>query len=150
MEVILLKDVEKLGFSEDVVTVKPGFARNYLIPKGLAVVHNKSNGNILKEKLKLRDKKEAEEMANINSKIEQLKSVNLQVGAKVGSENKIFGSVNAIQISEAFEKQGVVVDRRKITVKEGDIKELGSYTVVVALSKSEDHIVEVPLEIIAE
>jgi large subunit ribosomal protein L9 len=142
MEVILINDVDKLGFAEDVVKVKPGYARNFLIPRGLGVVKNPTNLALLTEKIKVREKNEA------NAIIEQLKSTNLQIGAKVGTTSRIFGSVNAVLISEAFKKNGLDIDRRKITVKEGEIKELGSYTVVVNLTK--EQAVEVPLEVIAE
>lgn len=148
MEVILINDVDKLGFAEDLVKVKPGFARNYLIPRGYAMVKNPTNMAILAEKIKVREKKEAKQLANVNAIIEQLKSCNLQIGAKVGTTNRIFGSVNPVQISEAFKKNGIEIDRRKISIKEGEIKELGSYTVVVNLTK--EHVSEVPLEIIAE
>jgi large subunit ribosomal protein L9 len=148
MEVILINDVDKLGFAEDVVKVKPGYARNFLIPRGLGVVKNPTNLALLTEKIKVREKNEAKQMANINAIIEQLKSTNLQIGAKVGTTSRIFGSVNAVLISEAFKKNGLDIDRRKIAVKEGEIKELGSYTVVVNLTK--EQAVEVPLEVIAE
>jgi large subunit ribosomal protein L9 len=148
MEVILTSDVDKLGFSEDVVKVKPGYARNFLIPRGLAMVKNPTNLAILAEKIKVREKNEAKLLSNLKETIEQLKQVNLQIGAKVGTTNRIFGSVNAVQISEAFKKNGIAIDRRKISIKEGDIKELGSYTVVVQHTKEEFS--EVPLEIIAE
>lgn len=148
MEVILINDVDKLGFAEDIVKVKPGYARNFLIPRGLGVVKNPTNLAILAEKIKVREKNEAKQMANITAIIEQLKNTNLQIGAKVGTTSRIFGSVNAVQIAEAFKKSGVEIDRRKISVKEGDIKELGSYTVVVNLTK--EHTAEVPLEVISE
>jgi large subunit ribosomal protein L9 len=148
MEVILINDVDKLGFAEDLVKVKPGFARNFLIPRGFAVVKNPTNHAQLLERIKVREKKEAALMANINLIIDQLKSTNLQIGTKVGTTNRIFGSVNAVQIAEALKKNGIEIDRRKISVKEGDIKELGNYTVLVALTK--DQTIEVPLEIISE
>ncbi|MBL7789169.1 MAG: 50S ribosomal protein L9 [Chitinophagales bacterium] len=148
MEVILINDVDKLGFAEDIVKVKPGYARNFLIPRGLGVVKNPTNLAILAEKIKVREKNEAKQMANLNAILEQLKGTNLQIGAKVGTTSRIFGSVNAVQISEAFKKNGLEIDRRKITVKEGEIKELGSYTVVVNLTKEQS--TEVPLEVIAE
>lgn len=148
MEVILINDVDKLGFAEDIVKVKPGFARNFLIPRGLGVVKNPTNLALLAEKIKVREKNEAKQLANISAILEQLKSTNLQIGAKVGTTSRIFGSVNAVQISEAFKKNGVEIDRRKITIKEGEIKELGSYTVVVSLTKEQT--AEVPLEVIAE
>jgi large subunit ribosomal protein L9 len=148
MEVILINDVDKLGFAEDVVKVKPGYARNFLIPRGLGVVKNPTNLALLTEKIKVREKNEAKQMANINAIIEQLNNTNLQIGAKVSTTSKIFGSVNAVLISEAFKKNGLDIDRRKITVKEGEIKELGSYTVLVTLTK--EQAVEVPMEVIAE
>lgn len=148
MEVILINDVDKLGFAEDIVKVKPGYARNFLIPRGLGVVKNPTNMAILSEKIKVREKNEAKQMANINSILEQLNSTNLQIGAKVGATSRIFGSVNAVQISEALKKNGLEIDRRKISIKEGDIKELGSYTVLVNLTK--EYSAEVPLEVIAE
>ena len=148
MEVILINDVDKLGFAEDIVKVKPGFARNFLIPRGLGVVKNPTNLALLTEKIKVREKNEAKQLANISAILEQLKSTNLQIGAKVGTTSRIFGSVNPVQISEAFKKNGIEIDRRKITVKEGEIKELGSYTVLVNLTK--EHTAEVPLEVIAE
>lgn len=148
MEVILINDVDKLGFAEDVVNVKPGFARNYLIPQGLAIVKNKSNEAFLAERIKVREKNEAKQLADINSIIEKLKATNLQLGAKVGTTNKIFGSISPVQIAEALKASDINIDRRKISIKEGDIKELGSYTAVVTLTK--EHIVEIPLEIISE
>lgn len=148
MEVILINDVDKLGFAEDVVNVKPGFARNYLIPQGLAIVKNKSNEAFLAERIKVREKNEAKQLADINSIIEKLKATNLQLGAKVGTTNKIFGSISPVQIAEALKASDIIIDRRKISIKEGDIKELGSYTAVVTLTK--EHIVEIPLEIISE
>jgi large subunit ribosomal protein L9 len=148
MEVILTNDVDKLGFAEDLVKVKPGYARNFLIPRGLAMVKNPTNMALLAEKIKVREKKEAAQLANVAAILEQLKNTNLQIGCKVGTTNRIFGSVNAVLISEAFKKNGIDIDRRKISVKEGEIKELGSYTVLVNLTK--DSVSEVPLEIIAE
>jgi large subunit ribosomal protein L9 len=148
MEVILINDVDKLGFAEDVVKVKPGYARNFLIPRGFAMTKNLSNMAILAEKIKVREKKEAAQLANLTAILEQLKNTNLQIGAKVGTTNRIFGAVGPVQISEAFKMAGVEVDRRKITIKEGEIKELGSYTVIVNMTK--EHTNEVPLEIIAE
>lgn len=148
MEVILINDVDKLGFSEDVVKVKPGYARNYLIPRGLAVVKNPTNLSQLAEKIKIREKKEAAQLANINAIVEKLKTINLQLGAKVGTTNRIFGSINAVQIADALKKNSVEIDRRRIAIKEGDIKELGNYTAVITLSK--ETLVEIPLEVIAE
>ncbi len=148
MEVILINDVEKLGYADDVVNVKPGYARNFLIPNGLAVVSNASNLNLLNERIKRRDKVEAKQLANLQAVIGKLAETKLEIGTKVGGNGKIFGSISAIQISEVLKGKGVEIDRRKISVKEGDIKEVGSYTVVIALTKEQS--VELPLEIFAE
>jgi large subunit ribosomal protein L9 len=148
MEVILINDVEKLGYADDVVNVKPGYARNFLIPNGLAVVSNASNLNLLNERIKRRDKVEAKQLANLQTVIGKLAETKIEIGTKVGGNGKIFGSISAIQISEVLKGKGVEIDRRKISVKEGDIKEVGSYTVVIALTKEQS--VELPLEIFAE
>jgi large subunit ribosomal protein L9 len=148
MEVILINDVEKLGYADDVVNVKPGYARNFLIPNGLAVVSNASNLNLLNERIKRRDKVEAKQLANLQAVIGKLAETKIEIGTKVGGNGKIFGSISAIQISEVLKSKGVEIDRRKISVKEGDIKEVGSYTVVIALTKEQS--VELPLEIFAE
>lgn len=148
MEVILINDVEKLGYADDVVNVKPGYARNFLIPNGLAVVSNASNLNLLNERIKRRDKVEAKQLANLQAVVGKLAETKLEIGTKVGGNGKIFGSISAIQISEVLKGKGVEIDRRKISVKEGDIKEVGSYTVVIALTKEQS--VELPLEIFAE
>jgi large subunit ribosomal protein L9 len=148
MEVILLNDVDKLGFSEEIVKVKPGFARNYLIPRGYAVVKNETNLKLLAESIKRREKVEAKELANLQDIVDKLKNTSLQLPAKVGNSNRIFGSISAVQIAEAFVANGIKVDRRKISVKEGDIKELGNYTAVVTLTKEVS--IDVPLEIVAE
>jgi large subunit ribosomal protein L9 len=148
MEVILINDVEKLGYADDVVNVKPGYARNFLIPNGLAVVNNASNLNLLNERIKRRDKVEAKQLANLQAVVGKLAETKLEIGTKVGGNGKIFGSISAIQISDVLKGKGVEIDRRKISVKEGDIKEVGSYTVVIALTKEQS--VELPLEIFAE
>jgi len=137
-----------LGYADDVVNVKPGYARNFLIPNGLAVVSNASNLNLLNERIKRRDKVEAKQLANLQAVIGKLAETKIEIGTKVGGNGKIFGSISAIQISEVLKSKGVEIDRRKISVKEGDIKEVGSYTVVIALTKEQS--VELPLEIFAE
>jgi large subunit ribosomal protein L9 len=148
MEVILINDVEKLGYADDVVNVKPGYARNFLIPNGLAVVSNAANLNLLNERIKRRDKVEAKQLANLQAVIGKLAETKIEIGTKVGGNGKIFGSISAMQISEVLKSKGVEIDRRKISVKEGDIKEVGSYTVLIALTKEQS--VELPLEIFAE
>lgn len=149
MQVILLQDVNKLGYADEIVTVKPGFARNYLLPQGIAVNHNDTNLKLLAERIKQREKKEARMMADLQNIIDKVKSASIKIGAKVGTTDKIFGSVGAVQISEAIKNQiGVEIDRRKITVKEGDVKVVGNYTAVLNLSR--DHQIEMPFEVVGE
>lgn len=149
MQVILLQDVNKLGYADEIVTVKPGFARNYLLPQGIAVNHNDTNLKLLAERIKQREKKEAKLMADLQNIIDKVKSASIKIGAKVGTTDKIFGSVGAVQISEAIKNQiGIEIDRRKITVKEGDVKVTGNYTAILNLSR--DHQIEMPFEVIGE
>ena len=149
MQVILLQDVNKLGFADEVVTVKPGFARNFLLPQGMAMNHNATNMKLLEERLKQRDKKDAKLFADLQNIIDKVKSANIKIGAKVGTTDKIFGSVGAVQISEAIKNQiGIDIDRRKISVKEGDVKLTGAYTAILNLNK--DHQIEMPFEVVGE
>src|ERR1700679_3968556 len=114
MEIILKKDVEKLGYADDMVSVKPGFALNYLIPQGMAVIANGTNRAILAEAVKQKDKKEAKLVARINEIKVRLESAKLTIGAKVGTTDKIFGSVTAYHVAEAIKKAvDIEVDRRK-------------------------------------
>jgi large subunit ribosomal protein L9 len=148
MEVILINDVDKLGYSDEIVKVKPGFGRNYLIPKGFAIVKNAANEKLLNERLKRREKIEAKQVEALKSMMSQLKDTKIEFGAKVGSNNKIFGSVQPIQLAEKLKAKGIEIDKRKISIKEGEIKEVGSYTILINLTKEE--VVEIPLEVIAE
>lgn len=135
MNVILLKEIEKLGLQHQEVTVKPGYARNYLIPQGLAIVSNTTNKKILKEKIKQADIKESklrEEMQNIAN---VLKEGVVKIGAKVGKEDKIFGTITPLQLVDAVKEQlGVEVDRKKIVFEE-DVKSLGTFTANLHLHK---------------
>lgn len=148
MEVILTQDVKNLGYKDDVVKVKPGFGRNFLIPKGLAKIADDSNRKVLAETIKQRafkeDKirKEAEELA------EKLKNVTVSVGAKIGDSGKIFGSVTTIQVADALKKQGYNVDRRQITLDEDHIKTAGTYTANLNLHKEVR--VKLSFEVVAE
>jgi large subunit ribosomal protein L9 len=147
MEIILKQDVKKLGEKDDILNVKPGFARNFLIPQGFAVIANDSNRKILAENLRQvqfkqdKLKKDAEVIAAA------LEGVTLTIGAKAGESGKIFGAVNPLQIAEAIKKIGHEVDRRKITF-ETDVKFIGSYIANVNLHKEVK--VQVPFEVIAE
>lgn len=149
MEVILIKDVEKLGFADDKVNVKPGFALNYLIPQGYAVIKNDSTLAALAGRIKAAEKKEAQMASQFAEIATRLQSASLKIGAKVGTTGKIFGSVSAYHIAEAIKNQlQVEVDRRKIKVVEGEIKQLGNYTAEVGLGASNKATVNI--EVVAE
>ena len=149
MEVILIKDVEKLGFADDVVKVRPGFGLNYLIPQGLAVVKNDSAMAQLAQRGRGREIREAKLVEQFNEISARLQSATVRIGAKVGTTGKIFGSVSAYHIAEAIKNQlQVEVDRRKVTVVEGEVKNLGTYTAEVGLGSSKK--VTVTFEVVAE
>ena len=127
MEIILIQDVDNLGGKNETLKVKNGYARNFLIPRGLAVEANPSNRKMLDERLKVSKKKEEAMLAQINSVIAKLQEAPLKVGAKTGTSGKIFGSVTQLQIARAIRDQkGYDIDRRKITIAD-DVKELGTY-----------------------
>jgi large subunit ribosomal protein L9 len=127
MEVILIKDVDNLGGANELVKVKNGYARNYLIPGKLAVEASPSNVKQMEERNKQAKKKEDKMLAEINSVIAKLNESPLKVGAKTGTSGKIFGSVTSLQISRAIrEQKGYEIDRKKISITD-EVKELGTY-----------------------
>ena len=148
MEVILKQDIQKLGIRDDIIKVKDGYARNYLIPNGMAVHATPSVKKMHSETLKQRAHKEEQLREHATAIAEKLKDVSLTIGAKTSTKGKIFGSVNTIQISEALAEKGFDVDRRNISIKEDLIKEVGNYTATVRLHR--DVKVEIPFEIVAE
>lgn len=136
MEIILTQDIAKLGFANDVITVKDGYARNYLIPNGLAKQATSSAKKILAENLKQRAHKEEKIRKEAEVLAQAIEAAELSIGAKVGQSGKIFGSVNAMQISDALKSQAnLIVDRKKINVKGENIKEIGAYTAEVNLHR---------------
>ena len=148
MQVILIQDVNNLGGANEVVTVKNGYARNFLIPQKVAIEASPSNLKQLEERLKQLKKKEAKMMAEINKVIAVLKEGPVKIGAKTGTSGKIFGSVTTVQIARAIrEQKGYEVDRRKIQVLD-EIKELGNFKAKVDFGNG--HETELELEIIAE
>ena len=148
MDIILIQDVDNLGGKNELVKVRNGYARNFLIPRRLAVEANPSNKKQLEERLKVAKKKEDAMLAQINSVIAKLKEAPVKVGAKTGTSGKIFGSVTSLQISRAIRDQkGYDIDRKKITVND-DIKELGNYKATVDFGNGQN--AEVELEVIAE
>jgi large subunit ribosomal protein L9 len=148
MEVILKQDVKSLGHKDEIVKVRDGFGRNYLIPQGFAIVANDGNKKMLTETLRQRAHKEAKIRQEAEANVQKLASLELTIGAKVGESGKIFGSVNAIQLAEALKKAGYDLDRKNITVDAESIKALGKYTAHVKLYK--DITVEVNFEVVAE
>jgi large subunit ribosomal protein L9 len=131
MEVILIQDVDNLGAANEVVKVKNGYARNFLIPRKMAVENSPSNNKQLEERLKQVRKKEALMLAEINSVIAKLNEGPVKLGAKTGTSGKIFGSITSLQISRAIrEQKGYDIDRKKISIPE-EVKEIGSYKAVI-------------------
>ncbi len=135
MKIILKQDVENLGEANDLVTVKDGYARNYLIPKGLAIVATPSAEKMLNETLKQRAHKLEKIKAEAEAMAAKLEGTTIQIGAKAGENGKIFGSVNTIQVAEGLQKAGFEIDRKNITIKEEPIKSLGKYTAEVKLHR---------------
>lgn len=148
MEIILLQDVNKLGQKDDIVHVKDGYGSNYLIPKGMAIAATSSAKKMHSENLRQRAHKEEKIKASAQEMATKLADLKLVVGAKTSSSGKIFGSVNTIQIAEAFKDKGFEIDRKNITLPEDQIKEIGIYKAVVKLHR--DVKVDVEFEIIAE
>ncbi|MSQ78497.1 MAG: 50S ribosomal protein L9 [Flavobacteriaceae bacterium] len=147
MEIILRHDVKSLGYKDDVVKVKNGYANNYLIPRGMAVLATATRMKDLKEDLKQAQFKQEKIKANAAQVAETMTDLSLTIGAKAGANGKIFGSVTSLQISQALKLKGYEIDRRKI-VLDGDVKSLGSHTVTINLTK-EVHVV-INVEVVAE
>ena len=149
MEIILKQEVEHVGSKDEIVTVKPGFARNYLIPQGYAIPATPANKKILAENLKQRAHKEAKILEEAKKLAEAIQNLTLKVGAKAGENDKIFGSVNSLQLAEAYARAGHNIDRKQITLIDSDsIKTLGTYKAKVKLHKEVS--VEVNFEVVSE
>ncbi len=148
MEIILKQDVQNLGNKDEIVKVKNGYARNYLIPQGFAITATESAKKVLAENIKQRAHKEAKIKADAEVIANKLEGVKLSIGAKTSSTGKIFGSVNTIQIAEALAAKGFDIDRRTISLQEEQIKEVGSYTAEVKLHREVK--VKIEFEVIAE
>ena len=149
MEIILTQDVKNLGYKNDIVNVKPGYARNYLIPQGMAILATESSRKVLAENMRQQAykqekiKKEAQELATV------LEGLSLRIPAKAASTGKIYGSVNNVQIANAIkEAKGIEIDRKHILVDDDTIKEVGNYKAKVRLHK--DVTVEISFEVFAE
>lgn len=148
MEIILTQDVANLGNKDEIVKVRNGYGRNFLIPQGMAVLATDSNRKVLAETMRQRAHKEEKIRTEAETLAAKLKDVKLEVGAKVGESGKIFGSVNAIQIADALKKLGHEIDRKNIQLDSESVKQLGSYTAHVKIYK--DIRVDVNFEVVAE
>ena len=141
MEIILKEDVQNLGYKDDIVKVKDGYGRNYLIPTGKAVIASESARKVLAENQKQRAHKLAKIKADAEALAKKLEGLTLTIGTKTSSSGVIFGSVNSIQIAEALEKEGFTIDRKIIVIKD-NIKEIGNYTAVIRLHKEVSPVVK--------
>ncbi|MBC5620694.1 50S ribosomal protein L9 [Butyricimonas hominis] len=146
MEIILLTDIANLGHKDDIVDVKQGYGRNYLIPQGYAILATPSARKVVAENLRQRAHKEAKLKAEAEELAAQLAEVKLTIGAKTSSTGKIFGSVNSIMISESLKEKGFDIDRKKIVLK--DVKEIGTYTALIKLHREVK--IDVEFEVVSE
>lgn len=134
MEVILKKDIQGVGYKNDIVSVKPGYGRNYLIPQGLAVVANDSNKKVAAENVKQAAHKAEKLKADAEALAGKIANVKLQIATKIGDSGKIFGAITTLQLADALNEKGIVVDRRQIAIQ-GTVKEAGDFTALVDLHK---------------
>lgn len=148
MEVILQANIEKLGAKDEIVKVRPGYARNYLLPRGYAIVASESARKMHAENLKQRAHKESKILGSAQEVAAKLEALELKIGAKASETGKIFGSVNTIQIAEALAKAGFNIERKSISINEEHIKMLGSYEAKVKLHK--EITATVKFEVVAE
>ena len=135
MEIILKKNVDKLGYKDETVTVKNGYGRNFLIPQGYAILATPYNKKAHAETLKQRAHKETKILAEAEAVAAKLVDVTIKIATKVGENGKIFGSVNTVQLAEALRAQGFDIDRKSIKIKEEQIKEIGTYEAEANLHK---------------
>ncbi len=152
MELILKQDVENLGFKDDIVTVKNGYGRNFLIPQGQAVLATTSAKKVLAENLKQRAFKEKKIIEDAQKVAEAIKALELKITAKAtegaSAGDKLFGSVTKLDLVDAFEKEGHTIDKKFINITGGNIKRLGQYNAVIRLHR--EVTVELPFEVIAQ
>ena len=148
MELILRRDVENLGFADDIVEVKNGYGRNYLIPQGFAVLATPSAKKILSETLKQRAFKEKKAIEDAEKTAKKIAGLEIKISAKAGAGDKLFGSVSNADVVEALAKEGVDIDKKYISVPGNTIKRLGQYEATVRLHR--EVIVQLPFEVIAQ
>ena len=148
MDVILKQDVERLGAKNDIVTVKTGYARNYLIPQGFAVAATDSARKVVAETIRQQSHKALKALEDAKALGEKMSGLSVKIGAKAGESGKIFGSVNNIQVAEALAAAGYEVERKSIDLGTDTIRDLGSYTAKVKLHK--EVVAEIAFEVVAE
>ncbi len=148
MELILKEDVQNLGFKDDLVNVKNGYGRNFLIPQGLATIATPSAKKVLAENLKQRAHKEKKIVDAANKTAEALKSLELKIAAKTGAGDKLFGSISNIDLAAALEKQGHEIDKKFISINGGTVKRTGSCNAQIRLHR--EVVVDFPFEVVAE
>jgi large subunit ribosomal protein L9 len=148
MELILKEDVQNLGFKDDVVKVKNGYGRNYLIPKGVAMLATPSAKKVLAENLRQKAHKEKEVVAAATKTADALKELQIKISAKVGASEKLFGSISNIDVADALAKEGNEIDKKYIIIKGGIIKRTGPYVAQIRLHR--DVVVDFPFEVVSE
>lgn len=148
MELILKQDVEHLGFKDDLVDVKSGYGRNFLIPRGLAAMATPSAKKVLEENLRQQAHKEKKVVNSAEKTAEALKTLEVKIPAKVGAADKLFGSITAADLSNVLAKDGHEIDKKFISIKGGAIKRAGPYTADIRLHR--DVVVEFDFEVVAE
>lgn len=148
MEIILRKDVENVGFTDDVVIVKDGYGRNFLIPQGLGSLATESAKKVLAENLRQRAHKEAKAVTDAQAMAEKLSAIELKMTAKTGQGNKLFGSITNQHVADELSKNGVTLEKKFIQIVGGSIKALGNYTVAVRLHRTVA--VNIEFDVVAE
>ena len=148
MEIILKKDVEGVGFKDDIITVKNGFGRNFLIPNGSAILATPSAKKVLAENLKQQAVKDKKIIDDANKIAKKIKALDVKIKSKVGEGNKLFGSVNNINVQNELKNQGVDIDKKLIMISGNLINQLGKYNAVIRLHR--DVIFDLPFEVVAE
>lgn len=146
MDIILKEDIKGLGYKNDIVSVKPGYGRNYLIPQGFAIIANKVNTKMITENVRQAAHKAEKMKADAQEIADKLTSITLEIKTKAGESGKIFGAVTALQVSDSLKLQGFDIDRKKISL--GTIKDLGEYTAEIDLNKSVK--AEIKLSVVSE
>ncbi|MCT4600900.1 MAG: 50S ribosomal protein L9 [Marinifilaceae bacterium] len=148
MEVILLTDIANIGHKDDIIDVKPGYGRNYLIPQGYGILATESAKKVHAENMRQRAHKEAQIKATAEELAAKLEGLSLSIATKTSSTGKIFGSVNSIMIAESLTEKGFDIDRKKILIKSDAIKEVGSYSATIKLHREVK--VDIAVEVVSE